>query len=227
MLIEEPSPRNGSGSRPSFEPEISVKHPYEPPSASENPRKFFEVLSQRRSEIGGSVCWRQIADLLWYAASARREAEVGRAGLPVQLSATPSSGGLGSVFIVAIMADGSAPRLYRPLEHSLDELAVEPNCVRKINDEAVIAVIGNNTGCTLRFIVDWQKISGAYDNAESLALRESGYLGATIGLCAAALGLTASPLGFLGNDLVSSLGLPSADFKGVGGVQIGSVINQL
>lgn len=182
---------------------------------------FGDVLESRRSGLGASVSWSRIADLLWFAAGIRGKHSHGRAGFPIQWSATPSAGGLGCVQIVCISDIDGLARLYDPFEHKMFELLADQQHIAAANRCAVEAVVGDFRGCTLRFIADHSKASAAYSSAENLLLRDAGALLATIGLCATWLGMTACPLGFLGQDLLASLGFPNERFLGVGGVQIG------
>jgi hypothetical protein len=181
------------------------------------------VLEARRSGLGGPVTWSQIADLLWFAAGVRGYHSTGRAGLPIQWSASPSAGALGCVYIVCLAEDSSRPRLYDPFGHRLLEIRADGEAVSRANRQAVAALVGTAGGSTLRLMVDWGKLSAAYHDAESLMFRDAGALMATLALCATWLGMTACPLGLVGEDLVSALGFPADRFRAAGAVQIGSV----
>lgn len=221
--IEEPRPRVPPSNWMPFDPPMRNVHEYVRPTLDRT--KFFsEVLEARRSKIGGAITWGDIADLLWHAAGVRGWSDEGRAGMPVQWSATPSAGGLNCLHIICINDDGTYPRLYDPINHALIELDVDARVVSAKNREAVASVISISKGCTLRFVSDWSKISGAYENAESLMFRDSGALAATIGLCASWLDLTACSLGFVGDELVPDLGFPRERFGGAGAMQIGTTI---
>lgn len=220
MLTDEPEPRDPAGQWSAFTPVcIGIEplvRPKAPPSA-----QFFDVLDRRRSSVSSSIGWPQIAELLWYAAGVRGSAREGRAGLPIQWSATPTAGGLNCLGIVCVQDDGSSARYYDPVLHRFLILAGDVSRVGQANRRAIKTVTGTYRGCTLRFIGDWTKLSAAYSNAESLLLRDAGCLMATVGLCAAWLGLSACPLGFLGNNLLPDLGFPTDRFRAVGAILIG------
>ena len=220
IRTDEPQPRSPALAwSPFAAPVLRVEELARPASS---PRSLFsDVLETRRSRIGRSVKWNQIADLLWHAAAERGTAETGRAGLPIRWTNSPSAGGLGCISIVCIPDDGSPARLYEPIGHRFLVLAADPAQIRDTNREEVRAVTGADRGCTLRLIGDWAKISAAYENAESLLYRDAGHLSATLGLCAEWLGLCACPLGFLGNAILPLLGLPATHFRGAGAVLIG------
>ena len=167
------------------------------------------------------MTWEQIADLLWFAVGARGYKAAGRAGLPVQWSATPSAGGLGCLHIVCVAETASRPRLYDSIEHRLLEIEADGEAVARLNREAVESLLGRASGGTLRGRGGWGKLSGAYENAESLMFRDAGAMTTTLMLCATWLGLTACPLGFVGQSFVEPLGLPTDRFKAVGAIQIG------
>ena len=184
-------------------------------------RTFSDVLEGRRSAVGASIDWPNIADLLWYAAGQRGFAESGRAGSPIGWSPTPSSGGLHCVQIFCISDDASPPKLYDPIAHRFLILTADGALVREHNRREVYATTGAERGCTLRLVGDWSKLSAAYEHAETLLYRDAGCLAATVCLCAEWLWLTACPLGFLGDALLPLLGLPAERFRAVGAVQIG------
>lgn len=219
-LIDEPRPRASKGDWKPFEPAIVVAHSFARP-IPDTTQSFSAVLEGRRSRLGSAVTWEQIADLLWFAVGARGREDEGRAGLPVRWSATPSAGGLGCVHLVCIGETGSRPRLYDPIEHRLIEIEAAGEAVARLNREEVECLLGRASGCTIRLVADWSKLSAAYENAESLMFRDAGALAATLMLCATWLGLTACPLGVVGQSLVEPLGLPSDRFRAVGAIQIG------
>jgi hypothetical protein len=183
-------------------------------------RDFGDVLEARRSAIGQSVDWPTVAELLWYAAGYRGYAEAGRAGLPIGWSACPTSGGLQSIRIVCISDDGSAPKLYEPENHAFVVLPADRKAVQAENRAAVMSVTGAHRGCTLRLIGDRTKLSAAYENSDTLLFRDAGGIATTLCLCAEWLGLSACPLGFLGDVFLPILGLPNHRFRGAGAVQI-------
>lgn len=220
IRTDEPQPRSPAAAwSPVLPPVLRVEELARPKSS---PLLLFaDVIEARRSRIGNSVTWSQIAGLLWHAAAARGTAETGRAGLPIRWTNSPSAGGLGCISIVCIPDDGSPAKLYEPIGHKFLVLAADPAPIRDTNREEVRAVTGAARGCTLRLIGDWAKISAAYENAESLLYRDAGHLSATLGLCAEWLGLCACPLGFLGNAILPLLGLPADYFRGAGAVLVG------
>jgi len=128
---------------------------------------------------------------------------------------------LGCLHIVCVAETASRPRLYDSIEHRLLEIEADGEAVARLNREAVESLLGRASGCTLRLMADWSKLSAAYENAESLMFRDAGAMTTTLMLCATWLGLTACPLGFVGQSFVEPLGLPTDRFKAVGAIQIG------
>ena len=221
MLTDEPVPRRPPSAWQPFVPIGATLENLRRPIARGD-RNFQDVLAARRSAIGNSVGWPLVGELLWHAAGLKGHAQAGRAGLPIGWSASPTSGGLQSICIVCISDDGSAPRLYEPSDHAFSVLATNSKAVHEENEIAVTSVAGGHRGCTLRLIGDRSKLLAAYENVDSLLLRDAGAIVATICLCAEWLGLCACPLGFLGNALVPLIGFPADRFQGVGAVQISS-----
>lgn len=192
-----------------------------PPSS----RSFADVIAKRRSTVNYPIKLSSVAELLWYAVGWKGYAPRGRAGLPIAWSTSPSSGGLQSINVICISDDGSAPRVYDPVNHAFLVLRADNELVHLENRKAVSSVTGSHNGCTLRLISDRSKLCAAYENADSLVLRDAGAVLATIGLCAEWLGLSACSLGFLGNAMLPLLALPEERFRSVGGIQISSPKN--
>jgi len=223
MLTDEPVPRESPANWSPFAcPDATIEVLARPRLVSQ--RTFQDVLDRRRSSVGKTVDWTSIADLLWYSAGLKGYAQAGRAGLPIGWSASPSSGGLQSIAIVCISDDGSASRLYDPVNHAFVVLPADGAAVSQENRNDVLSVTGAENGCTLRLIGDRSKLLAAYENADSLLFRDAGAVLATICLCAEWLDLCACPLGFLGNSLLPQLDLPTDRFQAVGAIQISGKI---
>lgn len=220
-LTDEPQPRTEPRPWAPFEPPVARWEPLPPPSPCPA-RDFRDVLISRLSAIGGPVDFDRIAELLWHAVSRREHGQIGRAGIPVERRASPSSGGLHPIHVVCLPAPPDERVLvYDPAAHSFGRLSVDAATLVLANAGQVAAVIGGKpVGWTLRFIGDYDKIGAAYENGWSLLLRDAGCLLMTICVCAEWLELKACPLGFLGQSLCDGLGFPDARFRGVGGVQI-------
>lgn len=186
------------------------------------PRSFVDVLRSRHSVVGNPVDRGRIAELLWHATGTKGHAPAGRAGMPVEWRAAPSAGGLHPISIVCIpetiINDGVL--LYDPREHAYMNLDVDQNTIVATNTADVAAVVNNPHGYTLRLIADIEKTGAAYENPITLVFRDVGCLIGTLCLCAEWLGLTACPLGFLGQSMVTALGFPEPRFHAVGGVQV-------
>jgi hypothetical protein len=220
IRIEEPRPRAEPGAWAEFLPPVIGSEDLPVPPRDPG-RAFGEVLQGRRSRIGRAVGWERVGDLLWHANRATGDASLGRAGLPVARRPAPSPGGLHPIGLVCINQGGDFPRLYDPVRHRFHALKVDAREVGARNAAAVNAVVGKHRGCTIRFVADLAKVSAAYQAPESLVLREAGCLLAVHCLCAEWLGLAACPLGFLGQDLVETLGFPAGRFLAAGGLVVG------
>ncbi len=182
---------------------------------------FGQVLESRRSGVAGPVGWHAVGELLWYASGVRGYADQGRAGIRTEWRPTPGSGGIHAISAVCISCDPvEAPRLYAANDHAFDMLDADASTIAVANADDLVGMVGSSRGCTIRLIGDTAKIKAAYQNHESLLVRDAGCMSATIGLCAEWLGLRACPLGFLGQAIVPALGFPAARFQGIGGLII-------
>lgn len=219
MHTEEPIPREKTSAWTPYEFDIVTTEVLSRPGPPSS-RSFADVIARRRSTVGDRVALSSVAELLWYAVGWKGYAPSGRAGLPIAWSTSPSSGGLQSINVVCVSDDSSAPRLYDPINHAFFVLRADSQLVHLENRKDVWSVAGVHNGCTLRLVGDRSKLDAAYVNAESLVFRDAGAVLATVCLCAEWLGLSACPLGFLGNAMLPLLGLPEGRFQSVGGIQI-------
>jgi hypothetical protein len=224
MHTEEPIPRDTPSAWAPYEFDVIATEALTRPG-SPSSRSFADVIAKRRSAVGDPITLSSVAELLWYSVGWKGYAPGGRAGFPIAWSTNPSSGGLQSINVICIADDGSAPRMYDPVNHAFLALKADNELVHVENRKAVLSVTGAHSGCTLRLVGDHSKVCAAYENADSLVLRDAGAVLATVCLCAEWLGLSACPLGFLGNAMLPLLGLPEERFQGVGGIQISSPKN--
>lgn len=132
----------------------------------------------------------------------------------------PSAGGLHPCSFVCVDERERRVVLYDALAHGFRRLRADHSSLLALNKAQLTQVLGTSTGVTVRFVFDRSLVDAAYANSESLILRDSGALLATIALLAEWLGLSACPLGFLGDDFIALAGLPGERFVGAGGIQI-------
>jgi hypothetical protein len=219
---DEPRPRAVPLSWTPFTPNV-VRVDILPVPQNPMSRDFLDVLSSRRSAVGGPLDLAKIADLLWYAVGTKGYAPAGRAGVPIEWSAAPSAGALHPISLVCIPHSGQEEiLLYDPRTHAFQSLNVDIDLIISKDSQDLLAVTGLARGYTLRFIADTAKVDAAYINSSTLVLRDAGCLVAMICLCAEWLKLSACPLGFLGQNMVAPLGFPEPRFQAIGGVQISS-----
>lgn len=184
-------------------------------------RDFLDVLTARRSAVGTSPGWDAVGTLLRHVTIDTAAPTPGRAGMVARRGTTPSAGGLQPIHMVCIDDAGTPPRIYDSAIHAFGILDADAGDVEARNGTALEAVLGWRRGCTVRFLADADKVAAAYEHPASLVLRDAGCLTATLCLAAEWLGMTACPLGFLGQELVGSLGFPEPRFIAVGGVLVG------
>lgn len=134
----------------------------------------------------------------------------------------PSAGGLHPCSFVCVDERERRVVLYDAVAHGFRRLRADHSSLLVLNNAQLMQMLGTSTGVTVRFVFDRSLADAAYANAESLILRDAGALLATISFLAEWLGLSACPLGFLGDDFVRLSGLPGDRFVGAGGIQISS-----
>lgn len=167
---------------------------------------FSEVLEQRRSErVMGPATFEMVGNLFWYGARVLAEYDDPKHG-HIQRRPAPSSGGLQCADIIVSRLDGiSGIHLYDPTSHALCEISPSyPSLMAEYHAEIVDA-FPESKGCVTTLLADHRKADAKYDNAESLLLRDSGGLMATLQLCATAMGYCYCFAGNLGTTLCKAI----------------------
>lgn len=218
MHIEEPVPRTKARPWRPFIFEGAVVEAL-PRPVTRISRDFHDVLQSRRSKLSGQIDLPRVAELLWYAAGTKGFASEGRSGLPVEWRCSPSAGALHPIQIVAI-SENEGPRWYDAMHHAFVQPRMDPAGPRSLNTSLVKAALGDQCGCTLWLIADMEKADAAYENCETLVLRDAGCLISTISLCAEWLGISSCAIGLLGKQMVGALQLPEPKFQAMGGIQV-------
>lgn len=120
-----------------------------------------------------------------------------------------SAGALSSV-IPLLLSRRGRPRLFRPrpLDSETEALAVsdlDPLYRLRANATTLLPCAG---GCDLVVLLcDLERLTAAYEGAESLAWRDAGAMLQTLALTATAVGLSFCPLGLLGGEVTEALGI--------------------
>ncbi len=112
--------------------------------------------------------------------------------------------------------------IYVPSGHCADVVAAEKAVVRSILEDVEEQFFPVGDGCLLLFACQRSYLESYYTNPESLALRESGGVAATIALVAEALSLTFCQLGSLAGPWTGKLlGVPEEWLLPCGAAVIG------
>ena len=165
---------------------------------------FDVAIEARHSErLLTTPCASDLGRLLWLGGRTRqfRDAWPG----PIQTRPAPAAGGLHALdLFVSRIPEVLGLSLYDPFTHALRPLDQFPEDVLQAHHCQMDVLFPESQGCVLTLLDDGEKLSAKYTHWESLALRDAGALFATLGICAAALGLGFCFGGVLGHALVES-----------------------
>lgn len=182
--------------------------------------RLFDILHSRRSLNGGDVDDYFLGSLLWHSTQLHERRTDGRFGR-WESRPTPSAGGLHPIDLMILpLAAGRTAGMYLDADHEIGILPSDPAAALRANTDSVKASTLAACGITIQFVADASRPAACYENWSSLVWRDAGALLATLGLVAAALGLTSLPLGRHGTNIVRLMGLDEP-FIGVGAVHIG------
>jgi len=177
---------------------------------------FFEVLGSRRSGVGGSLGIEDLSALLWHSTALRSRTQ-GRFGLPAESRNSPSGGGLHPIKLLVLPLEDGIAGLYDDQQHGLMPAG---SAAVAVNRKSISTILGHVQGTTIQFAADRALLDACYDNAGSILWRDAGALVATMCLVATALGITACPIGRVGDDVVNAAGVMEG-FVGAGAVHFG------
>ena len=163
-----------------------------------------------------------LGHLLWLADRVRQWQDAWPG--PLQTRPTPAAGGLHALdLLVSRLPYLPGLHLYEPFSHSL--LRVDP-IRQKVLDayhEQVEILFPQSRGCILTLLADHGKLNAKYLNWETLALRDAGAILATLGICAAGIGMGYCIGGILGNELIAADVFPEGHRVPVGCAIFGSI----
>lgn len=219
--LRSPSPRKRPRSCPTADygfPEAIFLRP-----AKSIALTFDRVLSRRRSsrQFGGRLPTSRLAPLLWFSAKNRHmNAPSDRPDW--RSRPYPSAGGCHELDLLVLnVADHEdAAFIYDGAHHALGMLpGVTKRHIKAFLDE-LSETMPVRRATVLWFIADLRKLAARYADAESLLWRDSGALGATLSLSAAALGYASCLVGIHAPATIRRiLGRPW--LAGVGGIVVG------
>jgi len=192
-----------------------------PPVTAPEPADFSLTLEARRSVRSVARCsFHELINLLAYTTKPRFLRDGDQANTSLRLS--PSAGALHCISTLIIERRGTRRAFrYDSANHLLEVLVIAE---QKHLDEFLALseeILPNAHGAVVVLIADVQRIKAKYANPDSLLWRDAGVLLQTLSLCSVAYGLVTCLIGGTGAEVVRALGLPSSDFKAVGGIVVG------
>lgn len=184
-----------------------------------------EVLDRRRSERElAPPSIKEVGHLLWFGCRVRASTE-GAPG-PIQSRPAPAAGGLHALDLLVSRLHGvPGLLLYDPFSHALRTLEPIQNDALDLYHRKVETLFPSSEGCVITLLADHAKLDAKYVHWQSLALRDAGALLATLGVCAAGLGMGFCFAGILGNELLAAGGIEPGARVPVGSAIVGGAAN--
>lgn len=176
-----------------------------PQPETSNSVDFFEVLHNRRSEIGlSSLDKMELGTLLWHSAKVSGT-HVQQDGYILSQRPSPSAGARHPIDLLIVSPAVSALMCYyNPFEHVLYELLLPDQVFQGFIDH-VNQNVSMENATLIWMIAHPQRTMAKYNNAESLIWRDAGALLQCIQMVSTALGLCSTPLGTLGLPYINQL----------------------
>lgn len=115
--------------------------------------------------------------------------------------------------------------LYDPFSHALRTLEpIQEDALGQYHRK-IETLFPNSVGCVITLLADHAKLDAKYVHWQTLALRDAGALLATLGICAAGLGMGFCFAGILGNDLLAVSCMEDGARIPVGSAIVGGAAN--
>ncbi|NOI20625.1 SagB/ThcOx family dehydrogenase [Vibrio coralliilyticus] len=158
--------------------------------------EFISTLEERSSKRYFSPPnIEDIGGLLFYTCRVK-SADINDYGEQVFYTNVGSPGALNAISILVCACDGSW-FAYDPVRHSLKQLEASASC-QKLYERCHGILSTRGTASLIWCVADMTLLKSKYENPETLALRHSGGISATLALVAQALGLSFCQLGICG-----------------------------
>lgn len=159
--------------------------------------EFIDVLLTRSSSNKlSSISLVEISELLYNTAKIQN-LEQSDSGFLITKRMTPSAGARHPIdLLISPFQDNRVLFYYNPLDHSLNEIQIDPLLAKNFFDE-VNENVSLQEACLIWFSIQPQKTSSKYENPESLYWRDAGALLYCIQIVANFLNLKSCPLGTL------------------------------
>lgn len=196
------------------------------PDGTHNPL-FWDVVTQRRSRrTFRALRNEKLCSLLWYSLKTTSRSQSD--GRSWEHRPVPSAGGLHPILVLIQPPErnGFPLLLYDPIGHAVRKVdALSAACLALRAQASTVVDVQDGTMFWL--IADFNKIDAHYENASSLAWKDTGILLGSLCLVAEALELNACPLGVCGHSWLSAaIALPDGVY-GVGAIVVGERTSQL
>lgn len=159
---------------------------------------FSEVIETRCSRRDFLEIQLEQLGPLFYLSSRTKETTINDHGLVIEKRNSPSCGAMHTIDCIVSKFSNDCWYLYNPRNHSFDLLDIETSIINQFKLECRRIIGCSETGYLIWYVCDLERLSCKYENAEFLALRESGALSATQGLIAESYGLGFCMLGLMG-----------------------------
>jgi len=197
-----------------------------PPVVAPLPQDFSTIVEARRSARAMRLApLRELVNVIAFATRPRFVRDDESFARSRRLS--PSAGALHPIDVLLVDWRGS-PRVmrYDTWEHRLELLIV--GNAQALGDLAqkCVEILPNTRGTALVLLGDLSTVSAAYENPTSLFWRDAGALLQTLALTATAYRLAFCPLGILGGEVASAIGLDKEHSQSAGAAMIGRPLDE-
>jgi hypothetical protein len=161
---------------------------------------FLEVIESRSSRRDFSNIPLQKLGPLFYFSSRTKCSTTNDYGLVIEKRNSPSCGAMHTIDCMVSKFESDIWYVYNSRSHTFDRLNVNASLLKQFKRECKALIDCSDSAYLIWYVCDMDRLNCKYENAESLALRESGALAAIQSLIAENYGLAFCMLGVIGGD---------------------------
>lgn len=185
---------------------------------------FSEVIESRCSRrLFSDITLEQLGPL-FYLSSRTKESATNDYGLVIEKRNTPSCGAMHTIDCMVSQFGNDSWYVYNSRSHTFDKLDVNTPIINQFKLECQQLIDCPDSAYLIWYVCDLERLSCKYENAEFLALRESGALASIQSLIAESYGLAFCMLGLMGHKQATSFS-NQRDLLGVGVAVVGGFTN--
>lgn len=197
-----------------------------PVSVNAASNSLLEVIESRYSRREFSSISLENLGPLFYFSCRTKYSTINDYGLVIEKRNSPSCGAMHTIDCIVSKFESDIWYVYNSRSHTFDQLNINTSSLKQLKQECKALINTTDSAYLIWYVCDMDRLSCKYENAQSLALRESGALAAIQSLIAENYDLAFCMLGIMGGDKAKIFS-NQRDLMGVGVAVVGGSLDSI